>query len=419
MKRFLYFFIVVLLVITSCSKDEGSGNEVATSNVTAIILNPTAITMATGEYQSISVTTTPTGLENEVSWSSSNKSVATVNDGVVTAVGGGTAVITAYCGNVSTACTITVNFAVYAAGDLYSSTNVCNGMVWKDGKSLYPINSSSSMPLSLSGIAMGGNDVYVSGSIISTSGSSTPYLWDDGEPEPLQVLGGTGAASCCFYSNGDIYSGGFINTGTKNIASVWKDQNIIKLTDGTNSSVVNSVFVNGADIYAVGYTIPSTTGSQKAMLWKNGVQTELSNGTKNAGALSVYVYNNTIYVGGYDGDAAVIWINGSESVMPGIGNGGKVFGVNVSSNGNVYASGYVNNSTYVQYPALWANGSLQQLSNIAGIATCVATNGTDVYAGGFEYTKGMITTAGVWKNGAFNAYSDGTTRAHIYSIMIK
>ena len=89
------------------------------------------------------------------------------------------------------------------------------------------------------------------------------------------------------------------------------------------------------------------------------------------------------------------------------------------SNGNVYAAGYVYNSSYMQLPVIWNNGTIQQLSTSAGIATCIATYGSDVYAGGFMYTKGFITTSGVWKNGTCEAYSDGTTRSHIYALMIR
>lgn len=51
---------------------------------------------------------TPINTSDTISWSSSDDTVATVNSGTVTAVGLGSAVITATCGNYSATCTVTV-----------------------------------------------------------------------------------------------------------------------------------------------------------------------------------------------------------------------------------------------------------------------------------------------------------------------
>lgn len=59
------------------------------------------------ETDTISVTLTPANTTDIVSWESSNPSVATVDDGVITILGIGTAVITVSCGTVSK--TITIN----------------------------------------------------------------------------------------------------------------------------------------------------------------------------------------------------------------------------------------------------------------------------------------------------------------------
>ncbi len=422
MKKFFYILFLGVFGLLSCSKDDTSGGQGGNGGgnvaVTAISLNPTSIIIATGEKATIVATTTPSGYEDEISWSSSNKNVATVDDGVVTAIGNGATVITAYCGNVSVKCDVTVNFSIYAAGDLYNSSDVGNGTVWMNGKSSITINSQNIMPISLSGITMAGSDVYVSGAIMNAKGVPTPYLWDDGEAEQLPANGGNGEATCCFYANGNVYAGGYINTGNKNIAAIWNDEILTTLTDGTSNSVVNAIYVDGTTVYAVGSTLPSTTGKQKAMLWKNGVQTELTDGTTTAEAQSIYVNQGNVYIGGYDNNEPMIWKNGIESQLTSQGFGGNVFGICVLG-GTVYASGYIYNSSYVQLPVVWSNETMQQLSSDAGIATCIATYGSDVYAGGFIYTKGFITTSGVWKNGEFDAYSDGTTRSHIYALMIR
>lgn len=79
--------------------------------VSAIVtLNKTSIgPMLTGTKDTIKATTNPSSYVNSVTWSSSNTSVATVSNGIVTAVAAGTAVITASVGNSTAQCTITVD----------------------------------------------------------------------------------------------------------------------------------------------------------------------------------------------------------------------------------------------------------------------------------------------------------------------
>lgn len=83
-------------------------SQIATSSVTAISLSESTLSLTVGDDpEELTATTTPTG--KRVSWRSSNDNVATVdNEGNVTAVGAGTAVITAISGAQSAACTVTV-----------------------------------------------------------------------------------------------------------------------------------------------------------------------------------------------------------------------------------------------------------------------------------------------------------------------
>ena len=80
---------------------------------TGIVLNHSTLTiMALGSSQQLSATLTPSGSTDEVAWSSSDTSVATVNSGgLVTAVSWGTATITATAGSVSATCAVSVEQA--------------------------------------------------------------------------------------------------------------------------------------------------------------------------------------------------------------------------------------------------------------------------------------------------------------------
>lgn len=80
--------------------------EYAISSVTALSVTPTTATVAVGAATTITPTVTPATAN--VVWKSSNNSVATVSNGVVTGVAAGTAVITASAGNYAASCTVTV-----------------------------------------------------------------------------------------------------------------------------------------------------------------------------------------------------------------------------------------------------------------------------------------------------------------------
>ena len=82
-------------------------------SVTGVSLNESSITLDVGGSKTLTATVTPEAATNKkVRWTSDNETVATVSeDGVVTAVAGGTAVITAttHDGLFTASCTVTVN----------------------------------------------------------------------------------------------------------------------------------------------------------------------------------------------------------------------------------------------------------------------------------------------------------------------
>ena len=79
------------------------------AHVESITLNKTSLTMTPGETEALTATITPSGTKKEKIWSSSDADVATVDqNGLVTAVGVGTAVITVKSENFSATCEVTV-----------------------------------------------------------------------------------------------------------------------------------------------------------------------------------------------------------------------------------------------------------------------------------------------------------------------
>lgn len=79
------------------------------SRVEKMVMSDEHITLDTGLNKIFALSATVPGQENPViEWFSSNESIATVTDGVVTAVGEGNAMITATCGNLTATCMVTV-----------------------------------------------------------------------------------------------------------------------------------------------------------------------------------------------------------------------------------------------------------------------------------------------------------------------
>lgn len=89
--------------------------------LTGISLSNTSLSMFTGDTKDLTVTYKPSNTTDNksVTWSTSDKSVATVSNGKITAIGVGTATITAKVGTYTATCKITVSSSTnYTLGDI-------------------------------------------------------------------------------------------------------------------------------------------------------------------------------------------------------------------------------------------------------------------------------------------------------------
>ena len=84
-------------------------NQAAWVHVSSITLNPTSLELAEGSKKTIRATVLPKNASDKtIIWTSSNENIATVADGVVTAIYPGTVTITATCDGVSADCSVVV-----------------------------------------------------------------------------------------------------------------------------------------------------------------------------------------------------------------------------------------------------------------------------------------------------------------------
>lgn len=112
-RRFPSLFAAFSLVAVVAACDSSTG---ADGDIAVVAVNPAAPTMNVGATQQLVATPTTSGgriVDRNVSWSTSNAAVATVDgSGLVTAVAGGSADITATAGGESGTATVTVWFPV-------------------------------------------------------------------------------------------------------------------------------------------------------------------------------------------------------------------------------------------------------------------------------------------------------------------
>ncbi|WP_271766663.1 cadherin repeat domain-containing protein [Aquimarina algiphila] len=140
-------------------------------------------------------------------------------------------------------------------------------------------------------------DVYVVG--YETSGTqSVATLWKNGVASSLST--NKSRANSIFVSNGNIYVAGWEHITTTEVATLWKNGISSPLTNF--KSEANDVHVSGDDIYVAGYQKQAT--DRAAILWKNGIATALQDGKM---AKSVHVSSTgSVYVAGY-GLNATLW----------------------------------------------------------------------------------------------------------------
>lgn len=108
MKKFVTYILATAALaaaLASCQKKEVI---VGTQDKEGFFLNRTSIILSKGTTGTLTATVTPKGA-GTVSWSSSDERIATIADGVITAVGGGEAVISAKYGTKTLDCTVFVN----------------------------------------------------------------------------------------------------------------------------------------------------------------------------------------------------------------------------------------------------------------------------------------------------------------------
>jgi len=250
MKKFSWIFALILalsLAFIGCpvaDDDDDSGKKADDNrpvSVTGVTLNETSHSLNVGDTETLIATVLPTNATNKnVTWSSSDTAVATVSDGVITAVAPGEAVITVKTadGNKTAICTVVVRNPAWSdfAGNLtispstatvgteltatYDGTeSVTLIYQWKKGADNVGTNSNKFTPstegsYSVTISALSYNPLP-SDAVVVTSGSSGPgggaedihVTFGDGNDGTTEIFFDKGAASVGAAGTGPLADG--------------------------------------------------------------------------------------------------------------------------------------------------------------------------------------------------------------------
>ena len=203
--------------------------------VTEVTLNKSATTLLVGWKETLTATVAPEDATNkDIAWTSSDESVATVENGVVTAVAKGTADITVTTadGNHQATCKVKVNPAAInpEGADLGGKyVLVTDASTLKDGDKVVIVNEGDSK-------AMGGNresgnnrdavDVTITDHTINSISSDVQIITLEGRKNEWYFNVGNNQ----YLYAGGANSGNYLNTGSKTSGS--EDKAAISITNG-------------------------------------------------------------------------------------------------------------------------------------------------------------------------------------------
>ncbi|MCL1864198.1 MAG: hypothetical protein FWF73_00105 [Spirochaetes bacterium] len=332
------------------------------------------------------------------------------------------------CGSVSLNSNIPVD--VYVGGNSFiSSTNVPVAVYWKNGEMVILSKEYSGVK----SIAVKGNDVYAGGHIIKFDPSipseyevadiTVAGYWKNGKWIGLSVLDSKKGSSVdtMFINGDDVYACGYsTNRSNNKVAGYWKNGKWVGLSANFKyDHKIYSILITDNDIYACGYI--KRDGILIPVYWKNGEYVELPvlSDKKSGVAESIFVSNSDIYILGSSKDSSgeffidCYWKNGEIiSLLSSDPKYTLEANCIFISGKDVYICGYRSNRYYTplasQVACYWKNGEFIALTPIDNKnnseATSIFVFGKDVYVGGF--TGGYSDSIpGYWKNGEWVGFN--------------
>lgn len=323
MKKINFFKLVSLLVVvvfvSACKDNYPESHKVTT----LIALDKQNVTLHAGESTNISAKVNfqedgknvVTTIEKKINWATSDTLVAKIDaNGVVTAVAGGTAIITAECQGTEETCAVLVK-DIFVAGSFQRSESETSAVIWQKCdtgafiKYELPDAEFAAMVVDEQGIYYAGTEGNVA------------KVWKDGA-EQYELGEKTKITSMCI-DGGNIYVVGYDSIdANKIVARLWKNGEEELLNLEKDATYAYDVAVNNGNVYVVGSSKRDVNDNHDAIVWTNGNAKKLiipaMTNSKNAEARTICINNGSIYIGGgvdTDSKTPYIWENEKESPL--------------------------------------------------------------------------------------------------------
>jgi hypothetical protein len=249
LKNLLCISLFTLLSL-SCGKDDGATPSDNNPNTT-ISLDMESLELYRGEDAQVQASLS--GADGTIVWSSSDESVATVDQsGQISAVDKGFATITASFGEINTSLDLNVMPNTYVAGYMFDENDIARAVLWKNGIPTFLTNASNDGNNNTYAFSafIHENDEYVVGYKVLENNIVVAMLWKNGEPTELSDGSlSTYANSIVVDNNKNTYVAGVEFNGLYYIAKLWTNGVATKLSNEPFDSFANVVFNEEGNIY--------------------------------------------------------------------------------------------------------------------------------------------------------------------------
>lgn len=264
--------------------------------------------------------------------------------------------------------------------DVYVSGQKNNkGIFWKNGVSTQLVSDAAYGYVIASSIHVSGSDIH----IVGFAENSTTFLkqaiyWKNNVPQMLNAGTGTenSYAQSVFVNGNDVYVAGYrtkISGGTSVV--LWKNGIASDLISSTTASYDKvNLYISGSDVYVVcnEYDPPAV---EQIRLWKNGSLVAIPASTLGAVPNCIAVNGTDVYIGGFEREGtpsnqyivARYWKNNVAALSQQFTNGVNAVKSVYVDGTDIYACGTIGRAYAIQCPVVWKNGSEYTLTGIGNV----------------------------------------------------
>lgn len=216
-------------------KKEDGGSTTDPVAVTGVILNVTETALTVGETATLKASVQPANADNQtITWATSDAAVATVESGVVTAVGAGSATVTVTTedGNFTATCTVTVSeplpaveYALLPLEDILDVDDVV--ITWTKSDGVYALTSANGSSKAPDAVAVTVTD----GKVVT---NNTDLVWNVTKSEEGYVIMPVGQTEAWLYVTASN-NGVRVGTNDNKYFNIDAESGYLVGNDGTNT----------------------------------------------------------------------------------------------------------------------------------------------------------------------------------------